>query len=139
MRSRGREPLCAPALALQHACTYRHHLPLPPPAAAGACGVAAAVLLIAAVAWLCVRRRRRSGAALERTATLQVHTAPAAPPAHVRTAAHGGVHAHVSIVPGAKDRFDLTEVVEQTGSPYSARRRVKTAFQSDSPMKRDAP
>lgn len=49
-----------------------------------------------------------------------------------------GVQAHVSIVPGVKERFDLTEVVEQTGSPYSARRRNRTVFQSDSPHKADA-
>ncbi|KAL4443430.1 hypothetical protein ABPG75_011167 [Micractinium tetrahymenae] len=40
----------------------------------------------------------------------------------------------LSIIPGVKERFDLTEVVEASGSPYSARRRIKTAF-SESPHK----
>lgn len=60
-------------------------------------------------------------------------------PLPARPAALGaGAQAHVSIVPGVKERFDLTEVVEQTGSPYSARRRNRTVFQSDSPHKADA-
>ena len=44
-----------------------------------------------------------------------------------------GVSAHVSttggsLLPGLKERFELTEVVEQTGSPSSARRRARTPF-----------
>lgn len=141
-------------------------------------GGAAAVLLLGGLAWCLVKRRRAASVA----------------PAGATMATHGHPHhavgaAHVpSIVPHVKDRFDLTEIVEQTGgwarwvahgatcwwlaalppwtarragrpvlqpplmhrlaprtvppppagSPYSARRRVKTAFQSDSPMRRGA-
>ena len=46
-----------------------------------------------------------------------------------------GANARLSIIPGVKERFELTEVVEQTGSPYSARRRNKTAFSRESPRK----
>lgn len=65
---------------------------------------------------------------------MQAHAAPQVPP--IAT----GASAHISINASrlGKERFELTEVVEQTGSPYSARRRVKTAFHPDSPMKRDA-
>ena len=57
---------------------------------------------------------------------------PAAPPSLTPRA---GVNARLSIIPGVKERFELTEVVEQTGSPYSARRRNKTAFSRESPKK----
>ncbi|KAL4428341.1 hypothetical protein ABPG75_002430 [Micractinium tetrahymenae] len=102
---------------------------------AGATGGGVAVFLIALVTWCCLRRRRAAreaaaGGAGGPPATMQaVHMAPSG---------LAGVQAHVSIVPGVKERFDLTEVVEQTGSPYSARRRNRTVFQSDSPHKTDA-
>ena len=44
------------------------------------------------------------------------------------------VNARLSIIPGVKERFELTEVVEQTGSPIP-RRRNKTAFDVESPQK----
>jgi hypothetical protein len=44
------------------------------------------------------------------------------------------VNARLSIIPGVKERFELTEVVEQTGSPIP-RRRTKAAFDCDSPQK----
>ncbi|PSC69850.1 Secretion-regulating guanine nucleotide exchange factor [Micractinium conductrix] len=101
---------------------------------AGAVGGAVAVFLIAGVTWCCVRRRRAAREAgaggVHPTATMQaVHMGPA------------GAHASISIRNGSlkADRIaELTEVVEQTGSPYSARRRMRTAFQSESPHKADA-
>jgi hypothetical protein len=48
-----------------------------------------------------------------------------------------GANARLSIIPGVKERFEY-EVVEQTGSPFSARRRVKTAF-NESPRKAGSP
>ncbi|KAL4858602.1 hypothetical protein ACK3TF_001547 [Chlorella vulgaris] len=98
------------------------------------CGGAVAALLAAAV-WL-IARHRRSAAQLSPVslgpATMQavVHPAPAA---HH----HAGASARLSIIPGVKERFEY-EVVEQTGSPFSARRRVKTAF-NESPRKAGSP
>lgn len=108
---------------------------------AGAAGGAVAVLLVAGLAWFCVRRRRAAGEAAG------AGGAPASPTMHAVHMVAGGT-AHVSIsragslslLPGAKGKFELAEVVEQTGSPYSARRRMRTAFQTggtDSPHKAD--
>ena len=80
-------------------------------------GVLAAAV-VAGGAWWGVRRRRARAA--------QAAPAAAEPAARLP-----------SIVPGVQHRFDaseLTEVVEQTGSPsLSARRRRSTAFNGDSP------
>lgn len=131
---------------------------------------AAAMVLVAGLVWLVVRQQR--GAApvegLMMGAAQAAHPAPRLP----------------SIIPGVRERFELTEVVEQTGkgrqgagqlskhplclvermwggsasplncwkcccmsnepppacssnagSPFSARRRVRTAFHPDSPAK----
>lgn len=68
------------------------------------CGAAA--VAVSALVALVVRRRRAA--------------------ASQGAAAAGGRVAHVSVVPQFRDRFELTEVLEQTGTPSSARRRVKT-------------
>lgn len=39
-----------------------------------------------------------------------------------------GAKARLSLIPGVKEPFALTEIVEASGSPYSARRRNRTAF-----------
>lgn len=69
-------------------------------------GGAAAVLLLGGLAWWLARRRRGGAPAGAGTA---VHPHP-----HMHH--HGTGTAHVSIVPHVKDRFDLTEIVEQTGA-----------------------
>ncbi|EFN55356.1 hypothetical protein CHLNCDRAFT_134385 [Chlorella variabilis] len=96
----------------------------------GAVGGAVGTLILVALVWWCMRRRKiaREAAVMMPSTMHAVHIAPAA-----------GVTAQVSLVgPGLKERFELTEVVEQTGSPSSARRRMRTAFQG-SPRKGASP
>ncbi|KAL4429167.1 hypothetical protein ABPG77_010146 [Micractinium sp. CCAP 211/92] len=88
-----------------------------------AVGATAGAVLLAALLYGCCRRKRgaaRAGGA----------GAPDLGEMHEPY----GASAKLSIIPGVKERFDLTEVVEASGSPYSARRRIKTAF-SESPHK----
>ena len=77
-----------------------------------------------------VALRRRSGASALPAGLLHAAHHASPPPAvtNARLA---------SIIPGVKERFneELTEVVEASGSPYSARRRVRTAFHADSPAR----
>ena len=88
--------------------------------AGGAIGGACVVFLVAALV-LTVLHRRRSSVAPAGMSAPMVHPAEAAKLAL-------GAPGNASIIPGVKERFELTEVVEQTGSPYSARRRVRTPF-----------
>jgi hypothetical protein len=88
-------------------------------------GVVGGALMAGLVLWYA--RRRRAAA----------RAAPPEPPAHASLA---GANARLSIIPGVKERFALTEVVEASGSPYSARRRARTAFNSsDSPVRSRSP
>lgn len=92
---------------------------------------AAVVLLAVGIVLSMVQQRRRAAAA------------PAGLLSGVSAATHpvpAGSHRLASLVPGVKERFapELTEVVEQTGSPYSARRRVRTAFNASGPDSRSS-
>ncbi|KAL4858871.1 Gamma-glutamyl hydrolase A [Chlorella vulgaris] len=83
----------------------------------GAVGGAVGALLLVALGWWCVRRRQAARDA-QGTSTMHAMHMPAA-----------GVTANISLASlSLKDRFELTEVVEQTGSPSSARRRMRTTF-----------
>ncbi|KAI7842893.1 hypothetical protein COHA_003405 [Chlorella ohadii] len=96
----------------------------------GVARCAAALACVAALAWLVVRRSR-GDTGYAGLPTGAVHAAHA-----TQHGQHGSApgQALPSIIPGVRERFDLTEVVEQTGSPFSARRRVRTAFHPDAPM-----
>jgi hypothetical protein len=107
-----------------------------------ACGAGVAGLL-AAAAWAVARHRRLAAAQAAPVAlgpaTMQAVTHPAPATHHHRAGSGGGGagSARLSLVPGVKERFEY-EVVEQTGSPFSARRRVRTAFY-ESPRKLGSP
>ncbi|PRW44276.1 hypothetical protein C2E21_6653 [Chlorella sorokiniana] len=91
---------------------------------AGVAVGAGVVLAAAGVTWAVLRRRRAV-----REAGTTMHTFVPPPPIRTRLPAHHAVPA----LPLRDHRIvELTEVIEQTGTPYSARRR-KTAFQSDTP------
>lgn len=95
----------------------------------GAPLVGAAMALLLAAVVLALLRKRRAG---DQAGGLLAGTMQAAHPAAYHFP--GASSSRLSIIPGVKERFDLTEVVEATGSPYSARRRIKTAF-AESPHK----
>ncbi|KAL4443431.1 hypothetical protein ABPG75_011168 [Micractinium tetrahymenae] len=95
-----------------------------------AVGATAGAVLLAALlyGWCC--RRKRGAAAAGAAAGLDGAGLQQDP---------FGANAKLSIIPGVKERFDLTEVVEASGSPASARRRHRTAFAGSpqqSPTKR---
>lgn len=70
---------------------------------------AAAVLLVGCVAWLALRQR---SSRVEGLMAGAVHASHPTPAVH---------HAPLpSIIPGVRERFELTEVVEQTGAPVDA-------------------
>lgn len=73
---------------------------------------AAALVLVAALAWLVVRRSRGSSgyAGLPAGALHASHAAQ-----HTQQQSSAAGHGLPSIIPGVRERFDLTEVVEQTG------------------------
>lgn len=94
-----------------------------------AVGATAGAVLLAALLYGCCRRRKRDAAGAGGAATLDGGEMQDS----------FGANAKLSIIPGVKERFDLTEVVEATGSPASARRRHRTAFAGSpqqSPTKR---
>lgn len=78
----------------------------------GVARCAAAFVLVAAVAWLVVRRSRgySSYAGLPAGALHASHAAQ-----HTQQQGSAAGHGLPSIIPGVRERFDLTEVVEQTG------------------------
>lgn len=102
---------------IHSACCYACH-PLCLTAGAAVGGVLAAAAVVGGAWWGVKRRRSRAAYA----------AAPSAAPAQQRLP---------SIIPGVHQRFDagdLTEVVEQTGSPsLSPRRRRAASFNGDSP------
>lgn len=85
--------LCYPATECAVCC--------PTAPAGGVARCAAALAFVAAVAWLVVRRSRGQSA----------YAGLPAGALHASHAAHG----LPSVIPGVRERFDLTEVVEQTG------------------------
>ncbi|PSC72576.1 hypothetical protein C2E20_4286 [Micractinium conductrix] len=100
-------------------------------------GFAAGLALACCVALVVAARRQRSTtlpAGLLAGTMQALH--PTVPHHHYQQPGSG----RLSIIPGVKQRFDpadLTEVVEASGSPFSARRRFKTAF-TESPHKHGA-
>ena len=83
------------------ACVPMRHCPIPssPPASAGGVArCAGALALVAGLAWLVARRSRSSAQGLP------------AGPMH-----HGHRQSPSSLIPGVRERFHLSEVIEQTG------------------------